>query len=170
MSINYVKPQKTVKRFLAKGVVGEFYDASIRKTRTFVLGTTGYVGRIHTSADGKNAVLGGTGAIVGILTGGKQLTKVGLGESGEVAKGVSAQFSKFCHVWVKPGSNVAFGGKLQYNTTTGVISTPTGASGADEGCVLLEKASVIEGCTGATVTQTGATGYGDTLAAIELAY
>ena len=169
MSINYVKPQKTVKRFLAKGVVGEFYDASIRKTRTFVLGTTGYVGRIHTSADGKNAVLGGTGAIVGVLTGGKQLTKVGLGESGEVAKGVSAQFSKFCHVWVKPGTNVAFGGKLQYNKTTGVISAPTGAT-ADEGCVLLDKASVIEGCTGAAVTQTGATGYGDTLAAIELAY
>lgn len=169
MSINYVKPQKTVKRFLAKGVVGEFYDASIRKVRTFVLGSTGYVGRIHTSTDGKNAVLGGTGAIVGVLTGSKQLTKVGLGESGEVAKGVSAQFSKFCHVWVKPGTNVAFGGKLQYNTTTGVISTPTGAT-ADSGCVLLDKASVIEGCTGAAVVDAGATGYGDTLAAIELAY
>lgn len=169
MSINYVKPQTAVKRFLAKGVVGEFYDASVRKTRTFVLGGTGYVGRIHTSTDGKNAIVGGTGAIVGVLTGGKQLTKVGLGETGAVEKGVSAQFSKFCHVWVKPGTNVAFGGKLQYNTTTGVISTPTGAE-ADAGCVLLDKASVIEGCTGATVTQTGATGYGDTLAAIELAY
>lgn len=169
MSINYVKPQTTVKRFLAKGVVGEFYDASPRKVRTFVLGGTGYVGRVHTSTDGKNAVLGGTGAIVGVLTGGKQLTKVGLGETGAVEKGVSAQFSKFCHVWVKPGTNVAFGGALQYNTTTGVISTPTGAE-ADAGCVLLDRASVIEGCTGATVTQTGATGYGDTLAAIELAY
>lgn len=141
-----------VVRKLPVGVVGEIADSSLQRTLTETVGTGDVeIGKVITKANGVVAQ-GGTGNYAGIVTGPKQMSKDGLGETLKVKANGFVQSTTFGRIWVRVKSAVTVGAQAAYDASGNI-----GATGAS--MTAIPNSKFLTAATGAT---------GDTMAMIEL--
>lgn len=126
--------QKTVTTKLANGIVGEFYDDSVKKVDSYILDSltkTNKVGLAYTVKSLEKAEVGGTGKFAGILVNPKQYVnyQITLGATDEVKDGIQASISKTGRIWVDLGATAAIGAKVYYINATGVLGVGTATTG-----------------------------------------
>ena len=142
--------QKTVNTKQAFGLVGTFYDDSPRRVAPYNVnktagGTAATVGCAFTAdtSDVTKAIMGGTGAFLGILVSPKEYIINGLSASLEVQDGTIGQLCTMGHVIVKPTKAVTVGYVAAFNNTTGAIEAYANASSVGEGSTLIPNAKFV---------------------------
>lgn len=125
--------QTTINIEQAYGKEGSYADNSPRRAMTKVLaGNTPTLGRVFTQSttNEKEAIMGGTGAIVGIaINDGTAALGCNLTASLEVRVGATATIANFAHVLVKPSNAVDFGDAACYTNADGIVKGGTAGTG-----------------------------------------
>ena len=117
--------QTTVNQKLAVGVVGDFYDASPRRTDPYTIksSSAGSIGCAYTidSADPTKVVLGGEGVFAGIAVNSKEFVRNGLGASLNFKQYDEAELCTMGRIWLSIADTVTVGMVAYFNKTTGAI-------------------------------------------------
>jgi hypothetical protein len=93
--------------------------------------------------DTTKAVMGGSGAFLGILVSPHEYVLNGLTASLEVENGSIGQLCTFGHIIVKPTTAVSVGYVAAFNDTTGAIEGYADAESVAEGSTLIPNAKFV---------------------------
>lgn len=117
--------QTSVNQKLAVGVVGDFYDASPRRTDPYTIksSSAGSVGCAYTidATDPSKVVLGGEGVFAGIAVNSKEFVRNGLGASLNFKQYDEAELCTMGRIWLSIADTVTVGMVAYFNKTTGAI-------------------------------------------------
>lgn len=130
--------QTSVNQKLAVGVVGDFYDASPRRTDPYTIksSSAGSIGCAYTvdSTDPSKVNLGGAGVFAGIAVNSKEFAINGLTASMNFKQYDEVELCTMGRIWLSIADDVTVGMAAYFNTTTGAI-------------VAAASGETIEGCT-----------------------
>ena len=124
--------QTVIEKKLAFGVVGEFYDDTVKKVDTYLLNSDdNVIGTAFTQVSEGLATKGAAGLFVGLLVLPKQYVNYSssLESTNSIPKGTQASISKTGRVVANVNGVAAVGDTVFFDNTTGLLGAGTAGAG-----------------------------------------
>jgi hypothetical protein len=124
--------QTVINKKLAFGVVGEFYDNTVKKVDTYVLNSDdNVIGTAFTRVSEGVAEKGGTGTFVGLLALPKQYVNYSssIGSTNSIPRGTQASIAKTGRIIANVGGTASVGDSVYFDNATGALGVGTAGAG-----------------------------------------